>query len=122
MKLPITLNIHIDQLHVHLPPGSDEPDADTRELLAALERSGTAMAGAMDRLRQEVAEAKTVKESAKALLQRLGQQIRDNINNEAELNRLADELDRDSNDLATAVTENTPAENEPTPEEPGGGL
>ena len=63
---------------------------------------------AIDRLTSEVAELRTVNESAVALIAGLAQEIRDNIGNEDALNALADEIDASTNSLAAAVAENTP--------------
>lgn len=68
------------------------------------------MSDSLDRLTAEVAETKTVAASAKAMIAGLAQQIRDNATDEAALNQLADDLDSSTNDLAGALTENTPAE------------
>lgn len=65
---------------------------------------------ALDNLKREVQENREVLQSAVALIQGLSQRIRDNVGNEAELQALADELDTQSNTLAAAVVENTPAD------------
>ena len=64
---------------------------------------------ALDNLKREVQENRDTLQSAITLLNGLSQQIRDNVGNEAELQALADELDAQSNTLAAAVVENTPA-------------
>lgn len=78
------------------------------------------MGAALERLKTEVAETKTVAESAVALIGGLAQQIRDAIEDEDALNELADSLDADQAELSAAITANTPAspEPEPTPEPP----
>ncbi len=58
---------------------------------------------------QEVTEATTVMQSAKALIVGLAAEIRANAGNAAAMKALADKLDAQSNDLAAAVSENTPA-------------
>ena len=67
---------------------------------------------ALDNLKREVQENREVLQSAVTLIQGLSQRIRDNVGNEAELQALADELDTQSNTLAAAVVENTPADPE----------
>lgn len=62
---------------------------------------------------QEVTEAVTVMTGAKALIIGLAAEIRANAGNPAALKALADKLDAQSNDLAAAVLENTPAPPEP---------
>lgn len=82
------------------------------------------MSDALNRLTAEVAEQKTVIDSAVTLLGSLAQQIRDNVGDEDALNSLADSLDTQTNQLAAAVSANTPAQpapSEPAPEEPTGG-
>jgi len=66
------------------------------------------MAGELDRLTKEVAETKTVIDSAITLLGQLAQLIRDNAGNPTALNALADDLDAKQNELAKAITDNTP--------------
>ena len=75
----------------------------------------SALTVALDRLKAEVAEAKTVADSAKALITNLAQQIRDNALDPAALPALADALDASDTSLATAVTDNTPAAPPVTP-------
>lgn len=72
----------------------------------------------LTRLRTEVQELKTAQESAKALISGLSQKIRENKDDQAALDALADELDASTNSLSQAVVENTPAADESTPTEP----
>jgi hypothetical protein len=67
------------------------------------------MSDAVDRIESEVAEAKSVAQSAIALLGGLSQQIRDNAQDPAKLTALADELDANNAALAAAVVANTPS-------------
>jgi uncharacterized protein (DUF3084 family) len=71
------------------------------------------MSQALDRIREEVTEAKTVATSAVQLLTSLAEQIRDLKDDPAALEALADELDQSNADLAAAVAANTTAEAEP---------
>lgn len=87
------------------------------ELLHNIKERLEAMSTELDRLTTEVAEIKTVTKSAAALLRRLATIIRDNANNPAALTALADELNAEEQDLAAAVVESTPAEEE-NPETP----
>lgn len=77
----------------------------------------------IDDLRREIAETKTVLGSVKVLLANLAQRLRDALgrpNSDAEIAALAAELDAEQASLAQAITDNTVAENEPTPPAPGG--
>lgn len=60
-------------------------------------------------MRREVTETKTSVDSIRALVAGLAQQIRDNVNDEAALNELADSLDADQAGIAEDVAANTPA-------------
>lgn len=73
------------------------------------------MSEALDRIKQEVAENRTVVDSAITLISGLAQQIRDAIDDPEELNALADQLDAQQADLGAAVTANT--SEAPAPEE-----
>lgn len=65
------------------------------------------MAGELDRLATEVSETTTVVGSAVALLNTLGDLIRQNVNDPARLTALADELDQKQAELAAAIAANT---------------
>lgn len=69
----------------------------------------TIMSAALDRLTAEVAETRSANASILALVAGLSQQIRDNAEDPAKLNALADSLDEGQAELAAAVTANTPA-------------
>ena len=68
------------------------------------------MSAQLDTLKNEVAESKTVMQSAVTLLGGLAQQIRDLKEDPVALEALATELDSSTNALAAAVSENTPAQ------------
>lgn len=91
MRIDINVNIRINDM-------SDE-------LLKELRK----MSAAMDRVKTEVSELKTVNAGVIALVSGLAQQIRDNATDEAALTAIADELDAESTALAAAVAANTPA-------------
>lgn len=61
-------------------------------------------------LQAEVAKVKTVEASAVALLKGLSQQLKDALaaNDPAAIQAVIEDLDTGTNDLAAAVTENTP--------------
>ena len=65
------------------------------------------MSQELDNLTQKVQESTTVEESAIALLNDLGQRIRDLADDPAALNALADQLDQEKTKLADAVAANT---------------
>lgn len=66
------------------------------------------MAGELARLVAEVAETKTVMQSASVLLADLAQRIRDNTTDPVALASLADELDAEQSALTAAIVANTP--------------
>lgn len=66
------------------------------------------MSESLDRLKQEVAENNTLTGSVITLLENLSQQIRDNAEDPAALNALANDLDAQNAALAAAVEANTP--------------
>lgn len=76
-------------------------------LLRILIEKVTRMSTELDRLTQSVARITEQDDSIITLVQGLAQQIRDNANNPAALNALADSLDADSQKVADAVTANT---------------
>lgn len=85
----------------------------------------TVLAEKIAALEAEVAEATTVKAGAVTLLNKLGEMIRQSADNPAAIRALADaitnrtgEIDMSSNELADAITANTPAENEVPEENP----
>ena len=63
----------------------------------------------LSRLESEVAEVKTVAESAKTLIEGLATELRNMPATQAAINAMADKLDAESNALAEAVAANTPA-------------
>ncbi len=89
-----------------------KPNKAIRDRLDAIHRAvlgqGAEMSAAVDRMRTEVSELKTVVGSAKSLLESISQQLRDLKDDPAAIEALADELDATSNDLAAAVEANTP--------------
>jgi hypothetical protein len=83
------------------------------------------MSAALDRLKAEIAENKTVTASVLALVSSVSDQLRELSAKvaagdaaEAEIAALADELDANTNALAGAVTQNTPVADEPSTTEP----
>lgn len=80
------------------------------------------MATALEDLRREVAETRSVSASLRQLLNGLAQRIADNAGNETAMKELANELDADQAENVAAVTANTPAADladEEAPVEPG---
>ncbi len=73
----------------------------------------TKMSAALDRLTTEVSENTTVVQSAITLITNLAEQLRQAATDPAAVNALADQLDAQSNALATAVAANTVAETPP---------
>ncbi len=83
------------------------------DLLILLLHKGDDMAGQLDALTREVAESRTVTESAVTLLGELSTKIEQLKNDPVALQALADELDAQQTKLAAAISANTPAG--PTP-------
>lgn len=83
-------------------------------------KKGIAMANAaLERLQREVEETRGVANSAVALLNGLGQYIRDNVSDQNALNELADKLDADQAALAASIAANPlPGETTEPPTEP----
>jgi hypothetical protein len=94
-------------IHVHQEPDRTDQILDR---LSGLHSQGEHMAGELARLTQEVAETKTVMQSAAVLLANLAQRIRDLSTDPEALNALANELDAEQAALAAAIEANTPAE------------
>jgi SMC interacting uncharacterized protein involved in chromosome segregation len=84
-----------------------------REQLNLIRTEMQKMSAELDRLTREVAENGTVIQSAIVLLEGLAERIRELATDPAALTALADELDAKEQQLAAAITANTP---EPTPE------
>lgn len=61
----------------------------------------------LQRLTDEVAQTRTATQSVLTLIGGLAQQIRDNVNDEAALNALADGLDENEQEIVSAVSANT---------------
>jgi hypothetical protein len=80
------------------------------------------MSEALVRLTAEVAETRSVNASLRAAFTGLATQIRENAEDPAALNALADALDADQAETVAAITANTPAapvadDDEPLPEQ-----
>lgn len=102
------MQIHI-HIHHHGKPSDDEVLHNIFTLTKSIHTKLNEMSPEVQRITQEVAELKTVNQSAVALLQSLSQLIRDNIDDKAALTQLANDIDAETNTLADAVTANTPA-------------
>lgn len=92
-------------------------DPDTRRRLGGIEEALNTiikrlnqMALNFSRLEAEVTEISSAVDSAVTLIQRIAQEIRDSITNQAKLEELANSLDAKATALAEAVAANTPAE------------
>lgn len=79
------------------------------EITLAIGRLERHMTKALDTLTTEVSEAATVQASAITLLQGLSTQLKDALGDEKALQALSDQLDAQTQALATAVAANTPA-------------
>jgi chromosome segregation ATPase len=78
--------------------------------IQALTQGIEAMQAELERLTTEVAESKTVNLSAIALLNGLAERIRNLEPTREAINKLASDLSGSTDELAAAVTANTPAE------------
>lgn len=96
------------ELHVHI----HTPDlSKILEKLDFLTFKLLKMSEQLDKLTQEVAENKTVMESAVTLLNGLKTRLDEAGTDATKLAQLSADLDANTNALAAAVTANTPAEN-----------
>ncbi len=108
MDFNINFNVY---LHHVVPPSNP--------VSAQITKLEIKIMSAMEKLISEVAEVKTVNQAAITLLAGLKAKLDEAIANGADLvklQELADSLDMSGNDLAAAITANTPAE--PQPETP----
>ena len=80
------------------------------ELMHQIKERLITMSAALDRLTQEVSETKDAVASVLALVQGLADQIRNNSDDPAALEKLADDLDAAQQEIAAAVAANTPAQ------------
>lgn len=71
-----------------------------------------AMSVGLERIRAEIAENNEVVDSVLVLVSEMAEKIRDNSDDEAALNALADQLDASADKLAAAVASNTSADDE----------
>ena len=78
----------------------------------------TAMTASVDRLTREVSESREVSTSIMTLVSNLAAEMRANANDSVAIERLADDLDSQQREISAAVTENTPAAEQPPVEEP----
>ena len=99
----MTINVNINIYH---------HDANKAQL-DRIENKVNNMANELDTLKAEVAETKTVMGSAVVLLQGLKQKLDEAGTDAAALAALSAELDTSTNDLAAAITANTPVEPQP---------
>ena len=97
-------------LHIHIEPSAEAVQFEQTVLgiLNTLKTEFTQMSAELDRLTASVTAIKDVADSAVALIAGLAQQIRDLANSPAALTALADQLDADKQELADAITANTP--------------
>lgn len=72
----------------------------------------------IDALRNEVAESRTIMQSAKTLIEGLAERLGAAADDPAEIRAIAAELSDSTDELAEAVAANTVAENEPDPVDP----
>lgn len=102
-----------DQLQLLLTRGTSPPDQtlNTRIMnaLDQLLKGQINMAADLSRLQASVASEKTVIDSAVTLLGSLADQIRAAAGDPGAVTALADQIDSDTQNLAAAVTANTPA-------------
>jgi TolA-binding protein len=89
--------------------------------LGASEERDLAMSAEVDRIRASVTQLTSVTQGAVTLLGQLAQRVRDLSGDPAALTALADEIDQRKQELATAVTTNTPAQGGGGTPAPGGG-
>lgn len=88
---------------------------DITDRVNAIFQQGASLMSAMEDLKREVAESKTVMQSALTLIRGFKDQLAAAQADQASLQQLSQDLDAQANELAAAVAENTPADpNAPT--------
>lgn len=95
----------LEHLHTQQQSGAVALDDIKKEL----RKMSTASEAALARLTASVAANTTVDQSILDLVTRLAQEVRDNANDPAALNALADQIDADAQRITEAVNANTPA-------------
>lgn len=108
----------LDQLQLLQSEEKLAETAGLRKTLKGMKDMTAASQAAMARLTAAVAANTTVDGSILELVTRLAADIRENADNPAALNAMADQLEADNAKITAKVLENTPAEEPPAEEEP----
>ncbi len=115
-------------LHIHLHNKQDEEILhNVFSLTKLIQTQNVKIMDELTTLQQEVAETRTVMGSAVTLIKGLKERLDAAGTDPAKLKELSDSLDQGTNDLAAAITANTPADGgagtggEVSGEQPGGG-
>jgi hypothetical protein len=103
------MNIHV-HIHHHGRNGDDEVLHNIFTLTQSIHTKLNEMTPELQRLTDEVAEMKSLQQSAITLLGNLSQMIRERANDPAAINALADDIDSSNKQMADALAANTPAE------------
>lgn len=109
----VKIDVHAVHIHVH-----NEASPLLEQILEEIQT----MSDAVNRLQADITNLTSISQSAVALITGMAQTIRDNATDPVALSALADQLEASSNDLAAAVTANTPAAaaTPPAPADAGG--
>lgn len=101
----------------HISEMLDKLDRRTRLAVSALTNLENTMASAIDHLRAAVTAQTTVTQGVVTLLQDLNTRLREAIDNEDSdaIEAIAEELEKNTASLASAVVANTPVGGEPAP-------
>lgn len=102
-----TIKQRLAHLHELAHENKQAQEFNTHLLRRILRKVGK-MANEIERVLEEVAEIKGKVTSMAALLAKLAQLIRDNANNAAALNQIADDLDASSKEAQAAIDANDP--------------
>lgn len=100
------VNIHIHNPEVSVPMMGILKDI--KELLIVNNQNQTKMSQALEDLKREVSEQKTINQSAITLIKEIKAKLDAAGTDEAALAALSADLDAGQQELATAITENTP--------------
>jgi len=113
------MQIHI-HIHHHGKHQDDEVLHNTFTLTKSIHTKTINIMADLTNLTQEVSESRTVMASAVTLLQGLKQRLDEAGTDPVKLQELSASLDQGTNELAAAITANTPADNGGGTEQPQG--
>jgi hypothetical protein len=103
-------------IHIHLPqPHGPNPCGDYQGLFHSIAERICAMSAEIDRLTEEVGQVTDTVAATKTLISGLVEQLKAAADDRTKLDALIAQLDSAQQDLANAVTQNTPTPPAPAP-------